>query len=37
MKHSSAAAWVKVKRGFIDSYGVLSDAFVQALERVRQP
>jgi len=30
MKHSSAGAWESVKQGFIDSYGVLNDAFSKA-------
>jgi len=30
MKHSSTGAWESVKQGFIDSYGVLNDAFSNA-------
>lgn len=30
MKHSSAGAWESVKQGFIDSYGVLNNAFSKA-------
>ena len=30
MKHSSAGAWESVKRGFIESYGVLSESFSEA-------
>ena len=30
MKHSSTGAWESVKQGFIDSYGVLNDAFSKA-------
>jgi len=34
MKHSSAGAWETVRQGFIDSYGVLNDAFSKAWREV---
>jgi TolA-binding protein len=37
MKHSSAGAWESVKQGFIDSYGVLNDAFSKAWREFDTP
>jgi len=32
MKHSSSQAWGEVQEGFIDAYGVMQDAWNDALE-----
>ena len=32
MKHSSSQAWGEVREGFIGAYGVLQDAWVDAVE-----
>jgi hypothetical protein len=32
MKHSSSQAWVEVREGFVEAYGILQNAWVDALE-----